>query len=80
MRIYIGKRMYEVNKETVLAAKKISSKMLESTKEICETSSGGLYLYLATLVTLKMMAERTLTNMSQEKLDELFGEAVDPDK
>lgn len=74
MRIYIGNNMYDIEKETVIAAKKLSFKILESTKEMCETSEGGLYLYLATLAMLKMISERTLLGLSEETLEKMFGE------
>ena len=47
--------------------------MLLSTREICEASPGGQYLYLSTLVMLKAMSERTLSGLSDEKLEEVFG-------
>lgn len=73
MHIYIGNKMYEINPKTVAASKEIAHKMLLSTKEICEASLGGQYLYLSTLVMLKAMSERTLSGLSDEKLEEVFG-------
>ena len=77
MRIYIGNTMYEVDEKVVKAAKKITMKCLETVKGLCEASEGEEYLYVTTLVTMNMVTENVLSNITDEKLEEMFQKVED---
>lgn len=72
MRIYIGDVMYEVDKKVLEAAKKVSVKCLESVKQLCMDSGGEEYLYITTLVVLKILSDQVLSKLTSEELEEMF--------